>query len=64
LASVKGHADLTLDGLTFDNALQPDRLSVLAQGTIANAPADRRHGPHRMGRWQGEQSRQDHHAEL
>lgn len=37
LAGVKGHADLTLDGLSFDNALQPDRLSVLAQGTIANA---------------------------
>jgi len=37
LASAKGHADLALDGLTFDKALQPDRLSALVQGTIANA---------------------------
>lgn len=37
LAGAKGHADLRVDGLTFDNALQPDRLSALAQGTIANA---------------------------
>ncbi len=37
LASVKGHADLAVEGLVFDKALQPDRLSALVQGTIANA---------------------------
>lgn len=37
LASVKGHADLGVEALTFDSALQPDKLSALVQGTIANA---------------------------
>ncbi|NOW46594.1 hypothetical protein FHW96_002754 [Novosphingobium sp. SG751A] len=37
LAGAKGFADLTLDGLTFDAGLQPDRLTALALGTIANA---------------------------
>jgi hypothetical protein len=37
LASGKGHADLTVDGLVFDNQLQPDTLTGLALGVIANA---------------------------
>ncbi len=32
-----GHADLRVDGLTFGNGLQPDTLSNLALGVIANA---------------------------
>ncbi|WCT79009.1 intermembrane phospholipid transport protein YdbH family protein [Novosphingobium humi] len=37
LAGAKGFADLTVDGLTFDAKLQPDGLTALALGTIANA---------------------------
>lgn len=37
LASGTGHADLAVPGLIFDAKLQPDRLSKLAQGVIANA---------------------------
>jgi hypothetical protein len=36
LNSGAGHADLTVAGLTFDDQLQPDRLSMLAQGVVAN----------------------------
>lgn len=37
LATGTGHADLTVDGLLFDRRLQPDTLSHLALGVIANA---------------------------
>lgn len=37
LASGRGHADLTVAGLAFDRALQPETLSRLALGVIANA---------------------------
>ena len=37
LDSGRGSADLTLAGVTFDNKLQPDTLSPLALGVIANA---------------------------
>lgn len=37
LARASGHADLTVPGLVFDRRLQPDMLSLLAQGVIANA---------------------------
>ena len=37
LASGTGHADLGVDGLLFDESLQPDMLSTLALGVIANA---------------------------
>ena len=37
LASGAGHADLAIDGLQFDERLQPDDLSILARGVIANA---------------------------
>ena len=37
LGSAEGHADLGLDGLTFDAHLQPDTLTPMALGTIANA---------------------------
>lgn len=37
LNSGTGHADLTVPGLLFDERLQPDRLSQLALGVIANA---------------------------
>ncbi|MDE2597312.1 MAG: YdbH domain-containing protein [Sphingomonadales bacterium] len=33
----RGHADLKVDGITFDKGLQPDTLSRLALGVIANA---------------------------
>uniref|UniRef100_UPI0035B1475B intermembrane phospholipid transport protein YdbH family protein n=1 Tax=Novosphingobium sp. TaxID=1874826 RepID=UPI0035B1475B len=33
----KGHAILTVPGLVFDNAMQPDTLTALALGVIANA---------------------------
>jgi len=33
----RGHADLAMDGITFDNGLQPDTLSALTLGVIANA---------------------------
>jgi hypothetical protein len=36
LASGVGHADLNVDGLLFDRALQPDTLTSLAKGVIAN----------------------------
>lgn len=36
LAAGAGHADLVVDGLQFDDALQPDQLSDLALGVIAN----------------------------
>ncbi|MFC4295658.1 YdbH domain-containing protein [Novosphingobium tardum] len=37
LATASGHADLFVDGITFDRSLQPADLSRLALGTIANA---------------------------
>ena len=37
LGSGTGHADLTVDGLLLDESLQPDMLSTLALGVIANA---------------------------
>lgn len=37
LADGSGHADLNVAGITFDNRLQPDTISRLALGTIANA---------------------------
>jgi hypothetical protein len=37
LASGQGHADLTVEALVFDKAVQPDRLTHLALGVIANA---------------------------
>lgn len=37
LSSGTGHADLAVNGLLFDEALQPDMLSTLALGVIANA---------------------------
>jgi hypothetical protein len=36
LASGTGHADLTVDGLLFDRSLQPDTLTPLALGVVAN----------------------------
>ena len=36
LATATGHADLTVAGLMFDDALQPDMLSELALGIVAN----------------------------
>jgi hypothetical protein len=37
LATGIGHADLAVDGLTFDDRLQPDTITRLALGVIANA---------------------------
>lgn len=37
LASGRGGADLAVDGITFDRELQPDTLSWLALGVVANA---------------------------
>lgn len=37
LGHAAGHADLAVDGLKFDRALQPDTISRLALGVIANA---------------------------
>jgi hypothetical protein len=37
LGNGRGHADLTVAGVTFDQQLQPDTLSRLALGVIANA---------------------------
>lgn len=37
LAGARGHADLGVDGLTFDAGLQPDRLTPLALGSVADA---------------------------
>ncbi|OCC23074.1 hypothetical protein MB02_12930 [Croceicoccus estronivorus] len=37
LTTASGHADLAVGNLTFDNELQPDMLSGLALGVIANA---------------------------
>ncbi|WP_082835841.1 YdbH domain-containing protein [Croceicoccus bisphenolivorans] len=37
LSSGTGHADLDVPGITFDNRLQPDTVTRLALGTIANA---------------------------
>ena len=37
LASGTGHANLDVGGLVFDKALQPDQLSQMALGVIANA---------------------------
>ena len=37
LGSGKGSADLAVDGLVFDRAVQPDTLTPLALGVIANA---------------------------
>lgn len=36
LASGRGGADLAVSGLTFDKALQPDQLTSLAKGIVAN----------------------------
>lgn len=36
LSSGQGHADLAVDGLTFDDKVQPDTLSTLALGIVAN----------------------------
>lgn len=36
LGSGRGHADLAIKGLTFDRAVQPDTLTQLALGVIAN----------------------------
>lgn len=36
LATGRGEADLAVAGLTFDKALQPDRLTPLAKGIVAN----------------------------
>ncbi len=36
LASVTGHADLFVDALTFDDRLQPEMISNIALGVIAN----------------------------
>ncbi|RZK01109.1 MAG: C4-dicarboxylate ABC transporter [Novosphingobium sp.] len=40
LNSARGHADLAVAGIRFDNQLQPDTLSALALGVIANAQGD------------------------
>ena len=37
LANARGHADLAVNGLVFDERLQPADISSLALGTIANA---------------------------
>ena len=37
LATGRGHADLAVEGLVFDDRLQPEALSELAFGVIANA---------------------------
>lgn len=37
LSGGTGHADLIVDGLDFDDAMQPDTLTPLALGVIANA---------------------------
>lgn len=37
LGTGTGHADLSVDGITFDDGLQPDTVTRLALGTIANA---------------------------
>ncbi|RVQ68937.1 hypothetical protein EKN06_01570 [Croceicoccus ponticola] len=37
LSSGTGHADLDIPGITFDRTLQPDTVTRLALGTIANA---------------------------
>lgn len=37
LGSGRGHADLDVPGVLFDNAVQPDTLTYLALGVIANA---------------------------
>ncbi|MDE8651562.1 YdbH domain-containing protein [Novosphingobium album (ex Liu et al. 2023)] len=37
LTSGRGHADLAVPGILFDNALQPDTLTPLALGVVANA---------------------------
>ena len=37
LSTTRGSADLAVDALTFDAGLQPDQISRLALGTIANA---------------------------
>lgn len=37
LESGRGTADLTVNGITFDHALQPDQLTRLAFGVVANA---------------------------
>jgi hypothetical protein len=46
LSSGVGSADLTVDGITFDPALQPDQVTPLALGVIANAKGT----VHGMGR--------------
>lgn len=40
LASGIGHADLVMTGLTFDKALQPDRITPLALGVVANVAGE------------------------
>ncbi|MFC3441262.1 YdbH domain-containing protein [Sphingobium rhizovicinum] len=39
LGSGKGHADLTVPGLTFNDALQPEDVTPLALGVVANVKA-------------------------
>lgn len=40
LNSARGHADLAVAGIRFDSQLQPDTLTALALGVIANAQGD------------------------
>lgn len=40
LESGRGHADLAVPGILFDDALQPDRLSRLALGVVANVEGE------------------------
>lgn len=40
LDSGVGHADLVMAGLTFDKALQPDRITPLALGVVANVAGE------------------------
>ncbi len=42
LGSGRGHADLFIDGISFDRSLQPDTLSRLTLGIVANAKGDMR----------------------
>lgn len=40
LESGNGHADMRVDRLTFDKALQPDKITPLALGVVANVSGD------------------------
>ena len=37
LSNARGHVDMAVEGLTFDAGLQPDRLTPLALGSVADA---------------------------